>query len=75
MPEISVTIVEGRNLEKKDFFSENDPFVELFCRRRKERQISNTSEMELSIVQMERNLSLVRTISHLVSSLCDVVFI
>ena len=30
MAQIQVTIVEGRNLKKKDFFSDNDSFVEIY---------------------------------------------
>lgn len=30
MAQIQVIVVEGRNLKKKDLFSDNDPFVELY---------------------------------------------
>ena len=30
MAQIQVTVVEGRNLKKKDLFSDNDSFVELY---------------------------------------------
>jgi len=30
MAQLQVTIIEGRNLKKKDLFSENDPFVQIY---------------------------------------------
>ncbi|CAF3093897.1 unnamed protein product [Rotaria socialis] len=30
MAQLQVTVVEGRNLKKKDFFSESDPFVRIY---------------------------------------------
>ena len=30
MAQLQVTVVEAKNLKKKDLFSDNDPFVELY---------------------------------------------
>lgn len=30
MAQLQVTVVEGRNLKKKDLFSESDPFVKIY---------------------------------------------
>ena len=38
MAQLQVTIVEGRNLKKKDFFSESDPFVQIYLDDKKQKQ-------------------------------------
>ena len=38
MAQLQVTVVEGRNLKKKDFFSENDTYVRIYLDDKKERQ-------------------------------------
>ncbi|CAF1263796.1 unnamed protein product [Rotaria sordida] len=46
MAQLQVTVVEGRNLKKKDLFSESDPFVQIYLDDKKQKQktkvISNT---------------------------------
>ena len=37
MGELQVTIIEGKNFDKKDLFSDNDAFVELFFEDKKEK--------------------------------------
>jgi Ca2+-dependent lipid-binding protein len=38
MAQLQVTVIEGRNLKKKDFFSENDPFVQLYLDDKSQKQ-------------------------------------
>jgi Ca2+-dependent lipid-binding protein len=33
-------VIEGRNLRKKDYFSENDPYVQIYLDDKKQRQKS-----------------------------------
>jgi len=38
MAQLQVTVIEGRNLKKKDLFSENDPYVQLYLDDKKQKQ-------------------------------------
>lgn len=38
MAQLQVTIIAGRNLKKKDFFSESDPFVQVYLDDKKQKQ-------------------------------------
>jgi Ca2+-dependent lipid-binding protein len=38
MAQLQVTVIEGRNLKKKDFLSENDPFVQLYLDNENQKQ-------------------------------------
>jgi Ca2+-dependent lipid-binding protein len=38
MAQLQVTIIEGRNLKKKDFFSESDPYVQIYVDDKKQKQ-------------------------------------
>ena len=36
MGQLQVTVIEGRNLKKKDFFSESDPYVQIYLDEKKQ---------------------------------------
>jgi Ca2+-dependent lipid-binding protein len=38
MAQLQVTIIEGTNLKKKDFFSESDPFVQIYLDDKQQKQ-------------------------------------
>lgn len=38
MAQLQITVVEGRNLKKKDFFSESDPFVQIYLDDKNQKQ-------------------------------------
>jgi Ca2+-dependent lipid-binding protein len=38
MAQLQVTVIEGRNLKKKDLFSENDAYVQLYLDDKKQKQ-------------------------------------
>jgi len=38
MAQLQVTVMEGRNLEKKDLFSDNDAFVQVYLDDEKQKQ-------------------------------------
>jgi len=38
MAQLQVAVIEGRNFEKKDFFSENDPYVQIYLDDKKQKQ-------------------------------------
>jgi Ca2+-dependent lipid-binding protein len=38
MAQLQVTVVEGRNLKKKDLFSDNDAFVQIYLDDEKHKQ-------------------------------------
>ncbi|CAF0970901.1 unnamed protein product [Rotaria sordida] len=38
MAQLQVTVIEGRNLKKKDLFSESDPFVRIYLDDKKQKQ-------------------------------------
>jgi Ca2+-dependent lipid-binding protein len=38
MAQLQVTVIEARNLKKKDLFSNNDPFVEVYLDDEKQKQ-------------------------------------
>ena len=38
MAQLQVTVVEGRNMKKKDLFSESDPFVQIYLDDKKQKQ-------------------------------------
>jgi Ca2+-dependent lipid-binding protein len=38
MAQLQVTIIEGRNLKKKDLFSDNDPYVKIYLDDKKQKQ-------------------------------------
>lgn len=40
MAQIQVTIVEGKNLKKKDWLSESDPYVEVYVNNKKDKKIT-----------------------------------
>jgi Ca2+-dependent lipid-binding protein len=40
MAQLQVTIIEGTNLKKKDFFSESDPFVQIYLDDKQQKQKS-----------------------------------
>jgi Ca2+-dependent lipid-binding protein len=50
MAQLQVTVIEGRNLKKKDLFSESDPYVQIYLDDKKHKQktkvISNTKNPE-----------------------------
>jgi Ca2+-dependent lipid-binding protein len=40
MAQIQVTIIEGRNIKKKDLFSQSDPFVQIYLDDKNQQQKS-----------------------------------
>lgn len=38
LAQLEVTVIEGRNLKKKDFFSESDPYVLIYLDDKKQKQ-------------------------------------
>jgi len=38
MAQLQVTVIEGRNLKKKDLFTENDAFVQIYLDDEKQKQ-------------------------------------
>ena len=44
MAQLEVTLVEGRNLKKKDRFTENDPFVRVYLDEKQSKYKSRTEE-------------------------------
>jgi Ca2+-dependent lipid-binding protein len=38
MAQLQVAVIEGRNFEKKDFFSENDAYVQIYLDDKKQKQ-------------------------------------
>lgn len=44
MAQLQITIVEAKNLTKKDTFSENDPFVEVYLEDKQFKQRTKTKQ-------------------------------
>ena len=44
MAQLQVTIVEAKNLTKKDTFSENDPFVEVYLDKKQLKKRTKTKQ-------------------------------
>ena len=44
MAQLQVTVIEGRNLKKKDPISENDPFVEIYLNDKYFKQKTQTKQ-------------------------------
>ena len=44
MAQLQVTVIEARNLKKKDKFSENDPFVEIYLDNKHFKQRTKTKQ-------------------------------
>ncbi len=38
MGQLEVTVIEGRNFEKKDYYSENDAYVEIYLDDKNQKQ-------------------------------------
>jgi Ca2+-dependent lipid-binding protein len=38
MAQLQVTVIEGKNLKKKDLFSENDPYVQIYLDDKHQKQ-------------------------------------
>ena len=38
MDQLEITVIEGRNLKKKDLFSESDPYVTMYLDEKKHKQ-------------------------------------
>jgi len=38
MAQLVIKVVEGRNLKKKDLFSESDPYVQMYLEDKKQKQ-------------------------------------
>lgn len=44
MAQLQITVLEGRNLKKKDTISENDPFVEIYFDEKHSKQKTQTKQ-------------------------------
>ncbi len=44
MAQLQVTVIEARNLKKKDTLTENDPFVEIYLDDKHFKQKTNTKQ-------------------------------